>query len=266
MQGSRVLKAQLSQVVYLSKKSFERELNSLPHTAFQYYYYSKIKELRNSSSDPYTTDILGCRQQNNAFRRFIRREWNLLSASKKRLYYAFFFHFTGTDHNTLNKYELARVLEIQTPAISDYMLFRNKFKYKFDNVWRQETEQRSRKKKVVLKRNTIGGGHAITISGGSNVLNGESHSLTKRFQKMCRECRRTWNQRISDEQRLEIRHKWEDEKRHFETIVAAERAALETNLSRLSKMNLDSKTRSLRVDRSTTRAITSRIVIPYKKK
>lgn len=266
MQGSRVLGAQLSQAVYVSKRSFEKELDSLPTTAFQYYYHSKIKELQSGSNDFHNTDILSCGQHNNAFRRFIRKEWNSLSTTKKRLYYAFFFHFTGVDHTSLNKYELARILEIQTPAISDYMLFRNKFKYKFDNVWYQEREQRSRKRRMVLKHNPIGFGHTITISSRISVHGEESFSLTAKFQKMCRECRHTWNQKITEEQKLEIRNIWEEQKRQFDTILATEREALGNNLNRLSKMNLDSKVRSLKVDRYTTRTIASSIVIPYKKK
>lgn len=266
MRGSSALRAQLSSAVYTSKRSFEKDLDSLPTTAFQYYYHSKVKELRDNSDESYASEILNSGQQNIAFRRFVRKEWDLLSTTKRRLYYAFFFHFTGVDHNTLNKYELAKVLEIQTPATSDYMLFRNKFKYKFDHLWYQEREQRSRTRSIVLKHNPIGYGHKITISSRIGVSDEESYSSIRRFQKMCRECRHTWNQDITAEQKLDIRSKWEEQKRQFNAILAIERKALAYNLSRLLKLNLDSKFRSLRVARCTSPTIASNFVIPYKKK
>lgn len=255
MRVSLVLRAQLSHAFYGSKGSFERELNSLPTTAFQYYYSSKLKELRKYSDQFMRTDVLSCGQQSNTFRRYIRKEWDLLSTSKKRLYYAFFFHFTKTDYRDLNKYELARILEIPTPAISEYMLFRNKFKNKYDTLWFQERKERPRKRILMA-------GRIVSISCRSSQK--EDHlNLTKRFQKMCRECRQVWNKKISDEQKDEIRNKWEIQKQQFDLQLTRELEALAGNLSKLLKMNVDARLNSLQIDRHKTSTTAPDMIIPY---
>ncbi|QLQ79677.1 hypothetical protein HG537_0C03250 [Torulaspora globosa] len=252
MRASYVLKAQLSRIFYGSQGSFERQLNNLPTTAFQYYYWCKLKELCKYSKDFMNEDLISCGQQSNTFRRYIRKEWDLLSASKKRLYYAFFFHFTKIDYRSLKKCELARILEIPTPAISEYMLFRNKFKHKYDTIWFQEGKDRSKKRSIMA-------GHAISISIHEKE---SSLNLTKRFQKMCRECRYVWNKKISDDQKDEIRIKWELQKQQFDLQLARELEALSFNLNRLLKMNIDARVESLQIERHRT-ATMGNVIVPY---
>lgn len=246
MRSSSVLGAQLSYAVYGSKGSFERELNSVPATVFQYYYRSKLKELV-----PWSSGL-----ESNAFRRHIRKEWDLLSTSRKRLYYAFFFHFTKTDYRSLNKYELARILEIPTPAISEYMLFRNNFKNKYDDMGLQERKMRPGKRNTVV-------GRLVMISHRTAIQDDERLNLTKRFQKMCRECRYVWNKKISAEQKEDIRSKWEDQKNEFELSLTRELEALSSNLSRLLKLNVDAQIKSLKIDRYKPSTMTSDMIIPY---
>lgn len=272
MHGSRVIRAQLSQVVYTTKKSFQKQLDSIPATAFDYYYQSKIKELQQSSCNLLSNDFLSASQQNTAFKRHIRKEWELLSNTKRRLYYAFFFHFTKINHKVLNKYELAKVMEIPTPATSEYMLFRNKFKYKFDRIWQEEDMKIKRKSGIILRHNTIGGGHRITISGKVKDINSTSYSgeeeltnLIIRFQKMCRECRHVWNEKVTDEQKCEIRNKWEDQKHQFDLKLDQETEILEYNLKKLMQVKLGPK--SLSVERPVTPTVesgaASAIVLPF---
>ncbi|QLL32802.1 hypothetical protein HG536_0D03240 [Torulaspora globosa] len=256
MRASYVLGAQLSKIFYGSKGSFKRQLNNLPTTAFQYYYWSKLKELCKYSEGFVDSDLLSCGQQSNTFRRYIRKEWDLLSASKKRLYYAFFFHFTKIDYKALKKYELARILEIPTPAISEYMLFRNKFKHKYDTICFQERKER-------LKKRSIMAGHAISISIRNSHEKESRLNLTKRFQKMCRECRLVWNKKISNEQKDEIRTKWELEKQQFDLQLARELEALSFNLNRLLKMNVDARAKTLQINRHKTSTMATNVIIPY---
>lgn len=255
MRASYVLRAQLSRTFYGSQGSFEKQLNNLPTTAFQYYYWSKLKELCKYSEDLVNSDRLSCGQQSNTFRRYIRKEWDLLSASKKRLYYAFFFHFTKIDYRALKKYELARILEIPTPAISEYMLFRNNFKHKYDAIWYQERKERPKKRSIMA-------GHLISLSIRNSHEKESRLNLTKRFQKMCRECRYVWNKKISNEQKDEIRTKWELQKQQFDLQLARELEALSFNLNRLLKMNLGARAQSLQIDRHKT-STTTNVIIPY---
>lgn len=272
MHGSRVIKAQLSQIVYSTKKSFKKQLDSLPATAFDYYYQSRIKELQQNSCNLLSNDFLSGSQQNTAFKRHIRKEWESLSNTKRRLYYAFFFHFTKINHKVLNRYELAKVMEIPTPATSEYMLFRSKFKYKFDRIWQEENMKNKRKTGIILRHNAIGSGHRIIISGKVKDLNSTSNSgeeeltnLIERFQKMCRECRHVWNEKVTDEQKFEIKNKWEDQKHQFDLKLDQETEILEYNLKKLIQVKLGPK--SLLVERPVTQTIESEaasvIVLPF---
>lgn len=261
MHTSRALKARFSQEVYLTKRSFEKQLDNLPNTAFQYYYQTKIKELQEKSSIGRLNDTFGFAQQNSAFRRYIRKEWELLSITKRRLYYAFFFHFTGINYRSLNNYELARVMEIPTPAISEYMLFRNKFKNKFDNIWHEENLGIKRNKNAILRRNSsyplIGLISSTTNNQITELSKAEEEvemtNLTRRFREMCRECRNVWSTHISEERKREIRDKWEEQKYEFELQLQHETKILDNNLKKVLKAKFRRK--SLCIEKPVTHTI-----------
>ncbi|GCF01307.1 hypothetical protein ZYGM_001127 [Zygosaccharomyces mellis] len=227
MRGTNSLRASLSSTIFTTRRSFERQLDTSPTTAFHYYCQLQHSQRVN-------TDL--------QWKKFMRREWELLSLTKKRLYYAFYFHFKGVDHKGLNKFELAKFLEIPTPAASEYMMFRNTFKYKFDNAWLENSKKLNNlnNKGRLVKRSSITGGHRLTVHIPLNrdKLQSEATNYTKRYQQMCRECRRVWNEKVTVEQKLVIREKWEQEKQAFNDSMHTEIDALKINLTKLNQLEL----------------------------
>ncbi|SJM86525.1 uncharacterized protein ZBIST_2904 [Zygosaccharomyces bailii] len=226
MRCTNVIRASLSPNVYLTRRAFDKQLNTLPSTAFHYYCQLQVDHL--TEPDP-------------QLKRHIRREWDLLSVTKKRLYYAFYFHFKGINHRKMNKFEFAKFLEIPTPASSEYMLFRNTFKYKFEMAWIDNLKrQRTTGRGQVIKHATITGGHRLTVYAQLNNLRLQQEAMdyTSRYQQMCRECRRVWKEKVSLKQRIVIRDKWEEQKQIFEERIRNEIDALEINLNRLTHFDL----------------------------
>lgn len=248
MHCSKVLRAQLSQTVYHTKKAFDKRLDSVPTTAFHYYYQTKIKEMQTYSGPSSSRDQLNFAHYNNGFKRYIRKEWSLLSGTRRRLYYAFFFHFTKIDHTTLNECELARIMEISTPAISEYMLFRNKYKSKFDTIWSEQEATVQSKKTPGTRRNAKISDESMKVTLSNTQRDhllslsvdntrDDIKNLTKRFREMCRECRTAWETCISDGRKLEIKKKWQEQKRRFELQLQYERRILDYNLNKLSQID-----------------------------
>ncbi|GAV52694.1 hypothetical protein ZYGR_0AG06850 [Zygosaccharomyces rouxii] len=221
------LRASLSSTVFTTKKSFERQLDTSPTTAFHYYCQLQHDSKINNELQ---------------WKKFMRREWELLSLTRKRLYYAFYFHFKGIDYKSLNNFELAKFLEIPTPAASEYMMFRNIFKFKFDNAWLDNLKKLNdlNHKGRLVKKSPITGGHRLTvfIPLNQDQLQSEATNYTKRYQQMCRECRRVWNEKVTMEQKLIIREKWEQEKQVFNENIRDELDALKINLNRLNQLGL----------------------------
>lgn len=216
----------MSSTIFTTRKSFERQLDSSSTTAF--HYYCQLQH------DPRNNNDL-------QWKRFMRREWEMLSITRKRLYYAFYFHFKGIDYKNLNKFELAKFLEIPTPATSEYMMFRNVFKFKFDNAWLETLKKLGelKNKGKLVKKASITGGHRLTVNYvpfNRNQLEKEATNYTKRYQQMCKECRRVWNEKVTTEQRSIIREKWENEKQEFDEIIRNEIGALKINLNMLNRL------------------------------
>lgn len=227
MRCTSIIRASLSSTIFTTRKSFERQLDNSPTTAFHYYCQLQY--------DSRVNDDL-------QWKKFIRREWEMLSHTKKRLYCAFYFHFKGIDYKSLNKFELAKFLEIPTPATSEYMMFRNLFKFKFDNAWLENVKKLKDSNGMgqLVKRSPIAGGHRLTIYIPLNRdrLRMEATNYTKRYQQMCRECRRVWNEKVTVEQRSVIRKKWEQQKREFKDHIDNEIEALKMNLNGLNQLEL----------------------------
>ncbi|GAV47681.1 hypothetical protein ZYGR_0H05270 [Zygosaccharomyces rouxii] len=221
------LRASLSSTVFTTRKSFERQLDNSPTTAF--HYYCQLQH------DPRINNDL-------QWKKFMRREWEMLSHTRKRLYCAFYFHFKGIDYKSLNKFELAKFLELPTPATSEYMMFRNIFKSKFDNAWLENLRKLNdvNNKGRLVKRSPITGGHRLTVYVplNRNQLQFEATNYTKRYQQMCRECRHVWNEKVTIEQKSLIREKWEQEKQAFNDNIHNEIDALKINLNRLNQLGL----------------------------
>ncbi|SCU85407.1 LADA_0D07316g1_1 [Lachancea dasiensis] len=210
--------ASLSKASFVSRRSFER-YNAMPSTVFQYFYQLQLKELRHGSS---SCDIGSLFNKNSSFRRYKRKEWELLSMSKKRLYHALYFHFTKINYRTLSHEELAKRLEIPIPAASEYLLFRNQFKSRFDQVWEERKREKSSAclQKAHFRTGSLG---LIRVSRRiSRNLDDAEADLTRRFQDMCRECRRTWRDMVDDEQRAKIADKLGEERKNFEAIMKNE--------------------------------------------
>ena len=94
MKVTLLLKAQLSPVSYTTKKSFQRQLNRTPYTAFQYFFQLEVQKLHNVSK---YEDITNYLKGNSNFKRFRRNEWDSMSLTKKRLYYASFCQSMSID-------------------------------------------------------------------------------------------------------------------------------------------------------------------------
>lgn len=119
MKATLLLKAQLSPVSYTTKKSFQRQLNRTPYTAFQYFFQLEVQKLHNVSK---YEDIINHVRGNSNFKRFARNEWDSMSLTKKRLYYASFCQSMDIDILNVSKIELAKRLEIPIPAMSEYLI------------------------------------------------------------------------------------------------------------------------------------------------
>lgn len=289
MKATLLLKAQLSPVSYTTKKSFQRQLNRTPYTAFQYFFQLEVQKLHNVSK---YEDIINYVRGNSNFKRFARNEWDTMSLTKKRLYYASFCQSMDIDILNVSKIELAKRLEIPIPAMSEYLLFRNKFKVKFDShcssLERKDrksvprpsitrkvatteicSKSRSntplgkinpRKRLVALKR----------ISRSENTAKNHSHEAQnylydymKRFQQMCKECRYAWNEKVDYDQKLEIRKKLQVWRAKFEEVMDNEIQILQKNMDIMSKFGLRSESYLTAADHNTNTQPNSILPMTY---
>ncbi|CAI4051583.1 hypothetical protein SKDZ_15G2610 [Saccharomyces kudriavzevii ZP591] len=261
MKVTLLLKAQLSPVSYTTKKSFQRQLDHLPSTAFQYFFQLEVQKLHNVSK---YKDIINYVRGNSNFKRFTRNEWDNMSLTKKRLYYASFCQSMNIDIWNVSKVELAKRLEIRIPAMSEYLFFRNKFKVKFDSHWSslERKDYRSISKSSVTRKNgateIYSKNRAIAsvskikprkrlvamkrISRLDNLANDHPndaqehlYDYMKRFQQMCKECRYAWNEKVDYDQKLEIREKLQLWKSKFEEMMDNEIQILQKNMEIMSK-------------------------------
>lgn len=277
MKVTLLLKAQLSPVSYTTKKSFQRQLNRTPYTAFQYFFQLEVQKLHNVSK---YEDIINHVRGNSNFKRFARNEWDSMSLTKKRLYYASFCQSMNIDVRNVSKVELAKRLEIPIPAMSEYLLFRNKFKVKFDS----HCSSLERKDRKSIPRSSITRRTATTdicsknrsntsvskikprkrlvamkrISRSENIT--ESHSreaqnylydYMKRFQQMCKECRYAWNEKVDYDQKLEIRKKLQLWRSKFEEMMDNEVQILQKNMDTMSKFGFRSESYLTAADHNT---------------
>lgn len=243
--------AQLSILNITSRRSFDK-LDRTPSTVFQYYYRLQIKQLHKYSQ---YIDSLESMNQNNPFRRQVRKEWDALSLSKKRVYHALYFHFLKLDFRKLSQEELAKRLEIPVPTSSEYLLFRNKFKSKFDYMW--EKQYTGRLEIEVKVRSDTFGKFKITRYATKKKEDLDSiTNFTERFQKMCRECKRIWKEKVSEEQKDEIRSKLRENRKKFELQMEKEVEALESlqeNLTCILDKDTFHSQRMLGVERPASR-------------
>ncbi|SCV02972.1 LAME_0H06678g1_1 [Lachancea meyersii CBS 8951] len=218
MQVCHILRANVSRTAFLNRRSFER-LDTMPATVFQYYYQLQVKNLHFNVPE---ADLICWINRNSSFRRYKRKEWESLSLSKKRIYHALYFHFTGLSYRTIGHEELARKLEYPIPAASDYLLFRNGFKAKFDLLWeeQQKHDVMKRTPKLMLRSGSSG---LVKKTRFLAAKAGKTDSdLTRRFHDMCRECRRIWREEVDNIQRTEIAEKLREERRFFEKLMSKE--------------------------------------------
>ncbi|CEP61862.1 mitochondrial HMG-box protein CIM1 LALA0_S04e02388g [Lachancea lanzarotensis] len=212
------LHANVSRTAFANRKSFER-LDTMPTTVFQYYFQLQVKDLHVYSRD---ADLIPWINRNSSFKRYKRKEWDSLSMSKRRIYNALYFRFTGLDYRTLGHEEVARRLEIPIPPISDYLLFRNSFKSQFDPLWDEQRKRDLliRSPKMILRSRFSG---VVKSPRFSATYSRESDSdLTKRFQDMCRECRRTWLEKVDSMQKAEIGEKLREQRESFRALMEKE--------------------------------------------
>ncbi|CAI4064198.1 hypothetical protein N7582_002609 [Saccharomyces uvarum] len=260
MKVTLLLKAHLSPVSYTTKKSFQRQLDRSPYTAFQYFFQLEVQKLHNVSK---YEDITNYLKGNSNFKRFRRNEWDSMSLTKKRLYYASFCQSMSIDVWNVSKVELAKRLEIPIPAMSEYLFFRNKFKLKFDSHWsalepnnyknhsrpstarKNVTEAYSRSRTITSVNKMQPRKRLVTmkrISCSENFSNNQSddaqkhlYDYMKRFQLMCKECRYAWNEKVDYDQKLEIRKKLQLWRLKFEEMMDNEIQILQNNMETMSK-------------------------------
>ncbi|EJS41717.1 YOR114W [Saccharomyces arboricola H-6] len=268
MKVTLLLKAQLSSVSYTTRKSFQKQLDRSPYTAFQYFFQLEVQKLHNVSKyDDITSYVRG----NSNFKRFTRNEWDNMSLTKKRLYYASFCQSMNIDIWSVSKIELAKRLEIPIPAMSEYLFFRNKFKLKFDSHWSslEHNNYRNPSRPSTMRKNgaaeTYPRNRTITsvskikprkrlvamkrISRSEDFTNDHSHEAQKhfddymkRFQQMCKECRYAWNEKVGCDQKLEIRKKLHLCRSKFEEMMDNEIQVLQKNMEIMSKFGHRSET------------------------
>ena len=274
MRITNILRAQLCESVYNTKKSFQKQLKRMPSTIFQYYYQLQIKQLHKSYGSN-TEYILDFAQQNTHFKRYIRDEWDTLSMTKKRLYNALYFHFSQVDYRSINKFELARIMEIPTPAFSEYMLFRNKFKKQYEKIWKENQinpepisliVKSSNIQKIISRRHHCQSSKLTVKEQNASKGLKEIIDFTKRFQEMCKECKHVWNVQVTEEQKSEVRSKWEQQVLEFEELMDREVELLVSNLKKLSQ--IDPSSQALVTERPVTNTTNANrcFIFPLKKK
>lgn len=89
------------------------------------------------------------------------------------------------------------------------------------------------------------------------------HNLTKRFQEMCRECRKVWREKVTEEQKEDIVLKLKASRLKFERAVQGELAILD-DLQGLLRRSLKGKVAgsydALDCERLTSRAQRDRMM------
>ncbi|SCU87880.1 LAFA_0E09406g1_1 [Lachancea sp. 'fantastica'] len=224
MRLNLTLHANVSRTSFVNRKSFEK-LDTMPTTVFQYYFQLQVKDLHIHSPE---TELIHWVSRNSSFKRFKRKEWESLSLSKRRIYNALYFHFTGLNYRTLGHEEVARRLEIPIPPISEYLLFRNKFKSKFDLLWEEQRNRDLLKRtpKLILRSKSSGAVKSPRFSAACSIES--DPDLTIRFHDMCRECRRTWREKVSSLQKAEIGEKLREQRRSFRKLMDKEIEVLDS--------------------------------------
>lgn len=237
MRPTGVLAAALSRTIFRSRKVFERTLQQNIGTVFGYYYKIQVNKLGNTESLKY----------NNTFRRFVRHEWENMSVTKKRLYSAMFFQNNGIQPNQMGHFELARCLGMQTPAASEYLLFRNRFKMKFDQLWEKDPNVDLSQ---VFNRNLIQTKNLRVVlrsekrhRRNTKLLEGKNNKdYLQRFKEMCKECRRIWRSEVTDQEKEVVKAQWELTQTEFKNLIQEEINSIMINMERFQKKPLMNRT------------------------
>ncbi|KAM3162779.1 hypothetical protein ACU8KH_03041 [Lachancea thermotolerans] len=232
MRISLSLNAFISPISVASRKSFEK-LDKTPSTVFQYYYQLQLKSL-NRSGLP--ADILEpVNTGHNSLRRYVRKEWESLSMSKKRVYHALYFHFIKLNYKELAPEEFAKRLELPIPISSEYLLFRNKFKLEFDRIWKEQCKKdhHGRSRRIYLR------------TGSSNLLkasrtikgteSGFDYDSTRQFQEMCRQCRKVWREKVTSDQKAQMVEILQKNRQEFKLKLEQEVKILDSLQNALQK-------------------------------
>ncbi|SCW02428.1 LAFE_0F06216g1_1 [Lachancea fermentati] len=248
-------RAHISLLEVVSKKSFEK-LDRTPPTVFHYYYQLQLKDLHKMSTGD---EILEFANRNNAFKRHIRKEWDSLSISRKRVYHCLYFHFARINYGKMSYEELAKRLEIPIPVSSEYLLFRNSFKAKFDALW-EESQKRNRSlegKSLQLRSRSFGKFKVTRIYKKDAELE-DYNDYNRRFRNMCKECRLMWKEQVTEEQKIEITKKLKDARNNFLNRMDNEIKALDAlqeNMSKILNNHTTSHIGYLKVERPLTNTI-----------
>lgn len=218
------LYARPSSILVSCKKAFKKSAQKDIGTVFNYYYNMQVKKFGNTTLMRF----------NNSFKRYIRSEWDNLSATKKRLYYAMFFEQHNLSPSELTSYELARCLEIEKPAASEYLMFRNRFKSKFDRLWRQNSEVNM---KLIFQSGSIANNyHEFSPGRAKRSIQhiDPNRDYILRFKEMCKECRRIWNTKVGEEEKKTIHEHWLNAQQEFKNTLDIEIEVIKLNLEKLA--------------------------------
>lgn len=206
--------ARLSLLQVNTKKSFQN-LDRRPSDVFHYYLQLRIGKLGG-----YTR----LKEQNMyiPFVKRIRREWDLLCDSKKRVYNALFFKFNRIDFTRLTDEELARYLTIPIPTSSEYLLFRSKYKVQFNKMWDMRASATLRSSDSNRKFN-------VSFKNWKDTQKTDFEKVLNfhfRYQEMCKSCQKVWKEQVTPEQKELLIARVEFMRNEFKRRLRAEREEL----------------------------------------
>ncbi|CUS22844.1 LAQU0S07e01398g1_1 [Lachancea quebecensis] len=227
------LNAFVSQISVTSRKSFEK-LDKTPSTVFQYYYQLQLKSLYKSGLSAEILEPTSNSQ--SSLRRYVRKEWESLSMSKKRVYHALYFHFIKLNYKELSPEEFAKRLELSIPISSEYLLFRTKFKVEFDKIWKEQykKDHHGRSRRVYLR--TAPSNLFKTSRVISGTINSFEYDSTRQFQEMCRQCRKVWRDKVTSDQKAQMAKILQKSRRDFELKLEQEIKLLDSLQNALHKL------------------------------
>ncbi|CCE63665.1 hypothetical protein TPHA_0F01820 [Tetrapisispora phaffii CBS 4417] len=248
MKPNRPLFAQLSNTIYNTKQTFKNDNKPNLVTSFQYYYSLQFNKL--NLGDNTSIGMIKNISYNTNFKRYIRKEWDLLSTTSKRLYTALYIYDNNINYKSLNAFELAKMMEIETPVSSEYMLFRCNFKKHFELI-NNEQKGNSMKRTIINRYHVSLQKRILGVRRNSGIkinkyIQSENKNISRTYQEFCRECRKVWKENVSELMKEQLREKLNTQTIKFESVIEKERDILEMNLNRIS--NILSKSKDTQVD------------------